>query len=299
VSVPLPAPAFDPPTPHALNEPPGNFALAETQIELPKTWPDHSQLRLFWNLFRAPFVKSGSIALPEGLPGPEIPEYALKPFHGLPNGYYSHRVADGYDLGFELSMLGRVKVGRTRMVEAMCSGGLPRRCLDVGCGSGRLAHALVKRGAHEVWGVDASPYMLQIAQRRTPEANFSQALFEDTRFENESFDAVGACFLFHEVPSDVLSSGLRELHRIMRPGARLTVLDPGPSHYRPPSLWKLPFTEGPLSLYFHLLSRRVYEPYIEDWHSIQDHASWLEEHGFRLEEKDSGVPFLFLNATRI
>ena len=40
-----------------------------------------------------------------------------------------------------------------------------RRVLDVGCGTGRLAEALVDDGAR-VWGVDASPEMLAVAKQK-------------------------------------------------------------------------------------------------------------------------------------
>src|SRR5690606_39005735 len=103
---------------------------------LPKTWPDRLGIRLFLELFKAPFMKDGVVELPEGLPGPRIPEYALKPFHGLPNGYYSHRVAQGYDTGFEVSMLGKISRARARILAALlATPGPVERILDAGCGS--------------------------------------------------------------------------------------------------------------------------------------------------------------------
>src|SRR5690606_17321435 len=90
---------------------------AFASIDLPRTWPDHLGSRLYFSLLKAPFVKSGAIDVPETLPGPVVPEYARRPFHGLPNGYYSHSIARGYDTGFEISMLGRIKAARMHMVE--------------------------------------------------------------------------------------------------------------------------------------------------------------------------------------
>jgi ubiquinone/menaquinone biosynthesis C-methylase UbiE len=43
-----------------------------------------------------------------------------------------------------------------------------RRVLDVGCGTGKLATALVDRYGCKVWGVDASPEMIEVARRRVP-----------------------------------------------------------------------------------------------------------------------------------
>lgn len=43
-----------------------------------------------------------------------------------------------------------------------------RRVLDVGCGTGRLAAALAERYGCKVWGVDASPEMIDVARQRVP-----------------------------------------------------------------------------------------------------------------------------------
>src|SRR5690606_21388217 len=141
-------------------------------------------MRLFFSLLKAPFVKSGFVDVPEQLSGPIVPEYARKPFHGLPNGYYSHSVAQGYDTGFEISMLGRIRAARLHMVESMLqqSSGSSERMLDAGCGTARLAHALIEHRVPEVWGLDPSPYLLKIAKQRTPEAHFVQGVLESAPF---------------------------------------------------------------------------------------------------------------------
>jgi magnesium-protoporphyrin O-methyltransferase len=66
-----------------------------------------------------------------------------------------------------------VREGRDAMRAAMLAR-LPddltgARVLDAGCGAGPMSVALAERGA-EVVGVDISPALLEVAQKRTPEA---------------------------------------------------------------------------------------------------------------------------------
>lgn len=266
-------------------------------LDLPRTWPDRpgSFLRLWFGLLRAPFERGRSRAqLPADLPGKAIPDYAREQFHGLPNGYYSHNIADGYDKGFEVSMLYRVHKARKRMANAMGVG----RTLDVGCGSGRLIAELARAGASEVWGLDPSPYMLKIAQTRTPDAQLVQGLIEDNDFPDAFFDSVGVCFVFHELPKHVTALAIVELHRILKPGGTLCITEPCREHIYETNVVKLFRRYGLRGIYFHWLARGVYEPFLQDWQSLGDHAKWLAEAGFELVETTVDVPFQFLVAKK-
>jgi SAM-dependent methyltransferase len=113
------------------------------------------------------------------------------------------------------------------------------------------------------------------------------------------FGAVGACFLFHELPTQVARKAIDEVHRVLRPGGILALVDPCKDHIRPKSYLRLVREHGLLSLYFHLLARGVYEPFLEDWHALGDHDDWLREHGFELLERKVEVPFEYLVARRL
>jgi SAM-dependent methyltransferase len=299
---------------------------------LPKAWPDHLKHlpRLIRWMLTAPRRRFERAELPAELALPHpVPDYAREAFHGLPNGYYSLDIVEGYDRGFELVMLGGVQRARERMVEHMLTElrapegdvtaptsaaptsaaptsaaptsiapSAPRRALDVGCGSGRLANTLSRAGFDEVWGIDPSPYMLQRAVRRTPEARFTQGVIERTTFPDGYFDAAGACFLFHELPGATALGALDELRRILRPGGVLCITDPCPDHLRAPSRWRLFRDHGWRALYFHALARFVYEPFLADWHSITDHRAWFDAHGFELVTREVSIPFSTLVARR-
>jgi ubiquinone/menaquinone biosynthesis C-methylase UbiE len=153
--------------------------------------------------------------------------------------------------------------------------------LDVGCGAGGSTAAIHAAGAKEVVGLDASPYMLVHARRRNPGLTFVQGLVEDTRLPEQSYDGIGACFLFHELPPKFADAALRELKRLLKPGGHLVILEPAREQY----------FEGPFSLlrfgwrgpYYWLLARFVNEPFAGLWHK-REVESWLKDHGFKLKE---------------
>jgi ubiquinone biosynthesis O-methyltransferase len=98
------------------------------------------------------------------------------------------------------------------------------RVLDVGCGDGKLAVELTKRGAIVV-GIDASPEMIDAAKGRPKPRNadisFQVARAEQLPFPAGQFDVVTAitilCFVEDAAPV------FQEIARVLRPGGRLVI----------------------------------------------------------------------------
>jgi SAM-dependent methyltransferase len=106
------------------------------------------------------------------------------------------------------------------------------RLLDVGCGPGRHAIELARRG-FEVVGIDLSPDFLTVARRRSREAGVSLSLFEMDAaampFEEEFDLAISICEgAFGMGTSDL--TVLRAMRRALRPGGRLAVGAPNVFH---------------------------------------------------------------------
>ena len=98
--------------------------------------------------------------------------------------------------------------------------------LDVACGTGAVALELVRQKGCSVVGVDQSPEMLAEARRRVGErVRLVEASAEQLPFEDASFDGLTAAYLLRYLND--LPAGLRELARVLRPGATASLLDFG------------------------------------------------------------------------
>lgn len=93
--------------------------------------------------------------------------------------------ADQYDAAYETrAAAGQNVHGETDFVERHG----PRSVLDAGCGTGRLARELARRGI-EVVGVDLDPAMLAVARRKGPGIDWREADLATVDLGRE-FDAV-------------------------------------------------------------------------------------------------------------
>jgi ubiquinone/menaquinone biosynthesis C-methylase UbiE len=105
-----------------------------------------------------------------------------------------------------------------------------QRVLDVGCGTGILTRALARRSARAV-GVDPAPRMVAKAKEGGGVvALYAVAAAEALPFADSTFGGASASFTVHHWRD--ARSGLAELGRVLRPGARLAIAEidlPGPA----------------------------------------------------------------------
>jgi SAM-dependent methyltransferase len=103
-----------------------------------------------------------------------------------------------------------------------------RRVLDVGCGTGRLAAALVERGA-KVWGIDSSAEMLARARAAGEgKVGLKQGRAEELPFKDGWFDRAVLRLVVHLVDR---RRALPELARVLAPGGRVVIATFAPGHF--------------------------------------------------------------------
>jgi ubiquinone/menaquinone biosynthesis C-methylase UbiE len=140
--------------------------------------------------------------------------------------------ARAYDLLAWLFMRGDEGAFRQQIVDlARLAPG--ESILDIGCGTGTLA-ILAKKYAgptSAVQGVDASPEMIERAQKKAKragvEVSFERALVEALPFAAGRFDVVFSTLMLHHLPRPVREQCAREIRRVAKSGARVVVVDFG------------------------------------------------------------------------
>jgi len=130
------------------------------------------------------------------------------------------RIAPVYDTMNRLMTAGLDRRWRRRGVSEVVWPG--DRVLDVCCGTGDFAVEAERRGATVV-GVDFSERMLERARRKSGTIEWIQGDALALPFADGEFDAATVGFGVRNL--DDLDRGLRELHRVIRPGGKLAVLE--------------------------------------------------------------------------
>lgn len=138
-------------------------------------------------------------------------------------------IAPAYDFMNRAMTLGIDKSWRRLGVE-LAAGKHPGRILDVATGTGDLAIALAKRipDAH-ITGIDLSEGMLTEGRRKVKECGFEKRITLeyadclDLPFPDASFDVITVAFGVRNF--EHLDKGYAEMHRVLRPGGTLIVLE--------------------------------------------------------------------------
>ncbi len=192
--------------------------------------------------------------------------YQSQNFHGMENGYLNPDAAITYDPITAYAVPPHETWVREDAIKMIS--GQPKRILDLGCGTGSTTVLLQERFPEaQVMGLDLSPYMLIMAERKAQEKQlpiqWCHGKAEDTGLEGETFDLVTASLLFHETPVEISKAILRESFRLLQGGGQFLLLDGNQETLR----------------FAKWLPKIFEEPYIEDY--IQGNVdAWLDNTGF-------------------
>lgn len=207
------------------------------------------------------------------------PPYYRRNFHWQADGYLSRESAEIYDVSVEFLFLGMADVMRrqvipplTRWLRSADPG--PKRILDVACGTApTLRQIAAAHPGHRYFGVDLSPYYVEVARERladVPAVTLVAENAEKLPFRDEYFDVVVSVYLFHELPADARRNALREMRRVLAPGGLLVVED------------SAQLSEAPdLAYFLSRFSAEMHEPYYRGYVK-DDLSSLLRECGFEV-----------------
>jgi ubiquinone/menaquinone biosynthesis C-methylase UbiE len=97
-------------------------------------------------------------------------------------------------------------------------------CLEIGCGAGRVTHALAK-SFERVVAIDVSADMLALAREVVPpNVELRQVSGAEIPLEDRSVDGVFTCHVLQHLEGlDVVEAYLKEARRVLRPGGTTMV----------------------------------------------------------------------------
>ncbi|MGB2663803.1 MAG: class I SAM-dependent methyltransferase [Candidatus Acidiferrum sp.] len=98
------------------------------------------------------------------------------------------------------------------------------RFLDVGCGTGRWVRRYEELEFSAV-GVDATIDMLRIARARNTRSPLTTGLAQSLPFSNATFDGLSDITVVQHIPYELQSRALQEMVRVLKPGARMILLE--------------------------------------------------------------------------
>ena len=135
----------------------------------------------------------------------------------------------------DLSMRHRGLMPYRRRTIAAASGVV----LEIGVGSG-LNLPLYETDVDRVYGIDPSPQLIELAKKRTKQADrlvfLARASAEELPFTGGSFDSVVTTWTLCTIP-DVLGA-LREMQRVLKPDGRLLFVEHGLAPDRGIARWQ-------------------------------------------------------------
>jgi ubiquinone/menaquinone biosynthesis C-methylase UbiE len=237
----------------------------------------------------APWVIRRALArdhgdLPADVDVDRFPPYFRRTFHWQSDGYLSRRSAELYDLGVELLFAGTSDVMRRQVIPPISrflatTGGREVRLLDVACGTGRtLSQIAVAHPRLRLYGVDLSPYYVQVARRVLADVSDVSLVAENAErlpFRSGHFDVVTSVYLFHELPRAARRTVLAEIHRILRPGGLLVIEDSAQL-----------VESGDLAFFLGRFAADFHEPFYRDY-VADDLAVPITEAGFRVDSVET------------
>ncbi len=135
-------------------------------------------------------------------------------------------IAPTYDRLNHILSLNVDKSWRRKAVEHIVSR-KPQRVLDIACGTGDFTIALARAGVPQLLGIDISEGMLEVGRKKVADLGLNIEMKVDDSealsLADDSVDAVSVAFGVRNF--EHLQQGLNEMHRVIRPGGEVCVVE--------------------------------------------------------------------------
>lgn len=142
------------------------------------------------------------------------------------------------------------------------------RVCEVGCGPGHVTRYLRERGC-DVFGVDISPRMIELARTLNPDIVFRVADLRTLLTTESDLAGVVSFYSLIHLGDAQLRSALHGLRQTLRPGGRLALaVHEGTETRRPEELWGIP-----VSLDFHFFTHEQITTALQDGHFAIEHIT--------------------------
>jgi ubiquinone/menaquinone biosynthesis C-methylase UbiE len=153
--------------------------------------------------------------------------------------------------------------------------------LDIACGTGDQLEYYQKAGC-QVFGIDLSPSMLQMARYRLGEsANLYLGDASNMPFSDRSFDLITISTALHEMPRTIRSAVLKEAIRTLKERGRILLTD---FHPGPISSIKGWFHKAVISFIEIAAGREHFRNY-RDFMASKGLPALIEKHGLSIEKE--------------
>ena len=174
--------------------------------------------------------------------GQEKKEFVRKMFDDISPSYdfLNHFLSLGIDIYWRKKFIRKLDIQDDQTI------------LDVACGTGDVGFEIIKKHSVSITGIDLSPKMVELAQRKSYQKNLDKIIFiegdaENLPIESNSIDCLTISYGFRNISN--YEKALEEFHRVLKPRGKLGILE-----FSKPKSKVIGFI---FKLYFHHILPRI------------------------------------------
>lgn len=137
---------------------------------------------------------------------------------------FTGKLSKFYDIIFFITSLGLENKARKKILNFIQK--KDKTILDLATGTGSSAIVIKNKFKNaDIYGIDLSKEMLEIAKNKSKKIKFSLQNIEKTNFKSNSFNIVTISFGLHEVPLKNRYNVMKEAYRLLKKNGKFIIFD--------------------------------------------------------------------------